>query len=149
MSGHKLIGAPLPCGVVLTKRDYVNRIARSIEYVGTLDTTLSGSRSGFTPLILWYAFEHYEQEGLRQLVAGMLDTAAYAVECFNAAGVPAWRHRNSVTVVIPKPPDEVVRRWQIAPLDDIAHIITMPHVTRATVDEIVAACAGQALDHAR
>ena len=141
LSGHKVIGAPLPCGVVLTKRDYVNTVARSVEYLGTLDTTVPGSRSGFTPLILWYALEHYGHEGLRGLVGNMLDMAAYAVERFNERGIPAWRNRNSVTVVFPRPADEVVQAWQLAPLGDIAHVITMPHVTRAMVDEIVDACA--------
>ena len=141
VSGHKLIGAPVPCGVVLTRRDYVNRIARSIEYVGALDTTLSGSRSGFAPLLLWYALERLGEAGLRELVAGMLETAEYAVERFRAAGVPAWRHRNSATVVFPRPAAEAVREWQLAPLGGIAHIITMPHVTRELVDAVVAACA--------
>lgn len=141
LSGHKLIGAPLPCGVVLTKAEYVNAVARSIEFLGTLDTTVPGSRNGFTPLILWYALEHYGLEGLRQLVAGMLDTAKYAVKRFNEQDIPAWRNRNSVTVVFPRPDDDILRKWQLPPLGDIAHIVTMPHVTRAMVDEIVDACA--------
>lgn len=142
LSGHKVIGAPLPCGVVLTKNDYVNTVARSVEYLGTLDTTVPGSRSGFTPLILWYALEHYGLDGLRTLVGDMLDTAAYAVERFNEKGIAAWRNRNSVTVVFPRPAEAIVQAWQLAPLGDIAHVITMPHVTRALVDEIVDACAG-------
>ena len=140
ISGHKLIGCPLPCGVVLTKRDYVARIARSIEYVGVLDTTLPGSRSGLTPLMLWYAFERLGMDGFRELVAEMLAVAAYAVERFGEFGIPAWRHKNSVTVVFPRPPGEVMRKWQIAPLGDIAHIITMPHVTREMVNEFVDDC---------
>ena len=72
----------------------------------------------------------------------MLDTAAYAVERFNEKDIAAWRNRNSVTVVFPRPAEELVQAWQLAPLGDIAHIITMPHVTRAMVDEIVDACAG-------
>ena len=42
VSGHKMIGAPLPCGVVLTKKPHVERVGRAIEYVGVQDTTLSG-----------------------------------------------------------------------------------------------------------
>ena len=42
VSGHKLIVSPVPCGVVITRKDYVSRIARSIEYVGVLDTTIPG-----------------------------------------------------------------------------------------------------------
>ena len=79
ISGHKLIGAPLPCGVVLTRRDYVTRIARAIEYVGVLDTTLPGSRNALTPLMLWYAFEKYGRDGFKEIVADMLAIAEYAV----------------------------------------------------------------------
>ena len=57
VSGHKMVGSPLPCGVALTRCEYVSRIARAIEYVGVLDTTLTGSRNGLTPLMMWYAFE--------------------------------------------------------------------------------------------
>ena len=140
VSGHKLIGAPLPCGVVLTKRPYVDRVGRAVEYVGVNDTTLSGSRNGLTPLMLWYALNRYGDDGFRQLVAGMLDTAEYAVQQFNRHGIKAWRNRNSVTVVFPRPPQHVFRKWQIAPEGDEAHIITMPHVTREMVDAVVKDC---------
>ena len=141
VSGHKMIGAPLPCGVVLTKRPYVERVGRAIEYVGVEDTTLSGSRNAFTPLLLWHAFARYGHDGFRKLVAGSLDTAEYAVGQFNERGIPAWRHKNSITVVFPRPAPEVFRKWQMAPEGDITHIITMPHVTRQMIDEIVADCA--------
>ena len=141
VSGHKMIGAPLPCGVVLTKRPYVERVGRAIEYVGVEDTTLSGSRSAFAPLLLWHAMARLGDAGFRRLVAGALETAEYAVGQFNERGVPAWRHRNSVTVVFPRPAPEVFRKWQMAPEAEITHIITMPHVTHEMVDELVDDCA--------
>ena len=141
VSGHKLIGAPLPCGVVLTRRGNVERVGRTIELVGIQDTTISGSRNGLTPLMLWYALERYGDQGFRDLAAGMLSAAQYAVDRFNHHGIAAWRHRNSVTVVFPRPGPEVFRKWQIAPQGDEAHIITMPHVTREQIDELVADCA--------
>ncbi len=136
ISGHKLIGAPIPCGVALTRKEYVARIARSIEYVGVMDTTLSGSRNGLTPLMLWLAWERYGIEGFHALVTEMLAVAAYAVERFNGLGIPAWRNRNSATVVIPRPPPDVVEKWQLAPYQDIAHVITAGHVTRDLIDRI-------------
>ena len=142
VSGHKLMGAPLPCGVILTHRTNVERVGRTIELVGIQDTTLSGSRNGLTPLMLWYSLEQYGDEGFRKLVGGMLDTAEYAVEAFNRHGMAAWRHRNSVTVVFPRPAPEVFKKWQIAPEGQVAHIITMPHVTREQIDEIIADCIG-------
>ncbi len=140
ISGHKLIGAPLPCGVVLAKNDYVARVARSIEYVGAMDTTLSGSRNAVTPLMLWYAFERHGLEGFSQIVNECLDTAQYALDKFNENGIPAWRNEHSITVVFPRPADEVVRKWQMAPYEDVAHIITIPNVTRAKIDAAIADC---------
>ena len=140
VSGHKLIGAPLPCGVIVTHRTNVERVGRTIELVGIQDTTLTGSRNGLTPLMLWYALEEYGNRGFPELVSGMLDTAEYAVREFNRHGIPAWRHRNSVTVVFPKPSPEVFKKWQIAPEGEIAHMITMPHVTREQVDELITDC---------
>ena len=142
ISGHKLIGAPLPCGVVVTRRAHVERVGRAVEYVGVHDTTLSGSRNGFAPLMLWYALETLGEDGLREKVDRMLDTAEYAVSRFNKFGIRAWRNRNSATVVFPKPPPSVFTKWQIAPEGRDVRIVTMPHVTRDMVDELVQDCAG-------
>ena len=140
VSGHKMIGSPLPCGVALTKRQYVAQVARSIEYVGVLDTTLSGSRNALTPLMLWYAIKQQGMDGFKDMVTKCLAVADYAVARFNDSGIPAWRHLNSVTVVFPRPSARVLQKWQIAPYEDIAHIITMPHVTHEIIDEIVDDC---------
>ena len=142
ISGHKVIGTPLPCGVVITRKAYVEKVGRAVEYVGVHDTTLSGSRSAFAPLMLWYALATIGEGGLRERVRGMLDMADYAIDRFNDRGIPAWRNRNSVTVVFPKPPPEVFAKWQIAPEGQEAHIITMPHVTREMIDELVDDCTG-------
>ena len=138
ISGHKMIGSPVPCGVVVTKKEYSAQVGRAIEYVGVLDTTILGSRSAISPMIIWLALTKHGREGYRRVVAQTLDTAAYAVRQFNANGIPAWRAKNSVTVVIPRPSPAVVFGWQLAPLEDIAHIITMPHVTREIVDKVIA-----------
>ena len=137
VSGHKLIGSPLPCGIVLAQRGHVNLIARGIEYVGVLDTTLSGSRNAFSPLVLWYAFRRYGKNGLKQLVYESLARADYAVARFLEAGVAAWRNENSITVVFPRPSAATIAKWQMAPKGDITHIITLPHLERGAIDAIV------------
>ena len=129
ISGHKLIGAPLPCGVVVTRKHLVETLGRAVELIGVNDTTLSGSRNALTPLMLWYAINHHGEDVWKKTVRGMLNTAEYAVQRFNKHGISAWRHRNSPTVVFDRPSPEVFDRWQIAPEGDVAHIITMPHVT--------------------
>ena len=134
ISGHKLIGAPVPCGVVLANKSHVDRVARLVEYVGVSDTTIAGSRSSFSPLILWYALRSLGEEGFRRIAKQSLETADYAISELRKRGINAWRNLNSITVVFPRPPSEMMERWVIAPHGDIAHIITLPHVTRETID---------------
>ncbi len=134
ISGHKLIGAPLPCGVVLAREAHVDRIARSVEYVGVNDTTIGGSRSAFSPLVLWYALRRLGDGGLKEIVDRSLTSAGYAVAALRDRGIDAWRGENSITVVFPRPPEALIERWEIAPDRDIGHIITLPHVTTDAID---------------
>jgi histidine decarboxylase len=134
ISGHKFIGSPVPCGVTLAKRHHVDRIARSIEYVGSLDTTLSGSRNGITPLFLWYAIKQKGIEGFRQMAERCLKLADYALEQFRQNNWEAWRNTYSNTVVFKRPAEECIKKWQLAAYRDIAHIIIMPHITKEFID---------------
>ena len=137
ISGHKMIGSPLPCGVAMARRTNVERIARRVEYVGTLDTTIAGSRSAITPLFLWYAFRTVGLDGFRRRLDNCFEIADYAIERLSALGRHAWRHKNSITVVFDRPSPELVSRWQLAAHGDIAHVMVMPHVTRERIDEFV------------
>ena len=137
ISGHKFIGSPIPCGIVLAKKDNVDRIARSIEYIGTLDTTVTGSRNGITPIFLWYAIQRWGREGFAASVEQCIGNAQYAVEQFQSLGVAAWRNPFAVTVLFPRPPDPVLTHWQIAVKGDHAHFICMPHVTRQAIDILI------------
>jgi histidine decarboxylase len=138
ISGHKMLGSPLPSGVVLARKSHVDRIARSIEYIGALDTTIAGSRSAMGPLFLWYRLRTLGREGITAMVRGSLERAAYAVQALREQGIEAWRNENSVTVVFPRPPEVVMKKWILAPRRGIGHLLTMPHVTRDIVDEFVA-----------
>jgi len=133
-----MLGSPVPSGVVLARKKDVERIARSIEYVGTLDTTIAGSRSAFSPLLLWYRLRSLGHDGLARLVRDCLRRAEYAVQQLKAHDIPAWRHEHSVTVVFPRPPAALMKKWIIAPKQDIGHLITMPQVTETVIDEFVA-----------
>ncbi len=147
ISGHKMLGAPIPCGVVLARKSYVERIARSIEYIGALDTTIAGSRSAFSPLVLWHRLRSLGADGLRGMVEKCLENADMAVRKLSERGIHAWRHENSVTVVFPRPSPAVMEKWIIAPRGDIGHLIVMPHVTAEVIDEFIEdyATAGQAV----
>lgn len=137
ISGHKFLGSPMPCGVVLARKRNVSRIARSIDYIGSLDTTISGSRNGFTPLVLWQRIRSLGEAGLRKRAAGALELAAYAQEQLRAAGIPAWRNEPAITVVFPRVSADLRERWQLATDAGISHLIVMPGIEKPQIDAFV------------
>lgn len=137
VSGHKFIGCPITCGVVIVKKSYKNRIGRSIPYIGSLDTTISGSRNGITPLFLWYAIKKLGREGILKMALDALELAQYTEKELIKSGIKAWRNPNALTVVFPKPSDEICRKWQLATEHDLAHLICMPGVTKNQIDSFL------------
>lgn len=136
ISGHKFIGSPIPSGVVITKRSLRDRIARSISYIGSLDTTITGSRNGHSPLFLWYAIKKMGIEGLAKRYHHSLAVANYCKAELNKLGIEAWTNEGAITVVFPKVSDSVKDKWQLA-TDDITHVICMPNVTKKQIDEFI------------
>ncbi|MFC0033679.1 histidine decarboxylase [Micromonospora chaiyaphumensis] len=148
ISGYKFLGTPVPCGVVLTRRTLQQQLARTANYTGTVDTTMSGSRSGHPALLLWYAIRSLGHDGLRERAERARELAAYAVQRLNEVGWPAWRHEHAFTVVFPTPPPAVTAKWVLASSAGRSHLICMPGVTREAVDDFVAdvAAGGARLD---
>lgn len=137
ISGHKFIGSPIPCGVVITKKSHKDRIAKGISYIGSLDTTITGSRNGHSPLYLWYALKNLGTEGLKERYLHSLSIANYCKAELEKIGISAWSNPNAITVVIPKMPKSIQLKWQLATEGDITHIICMPNVTKSQIDELI------------
>lgn len=143
VSGHKMIGSPIPCGIVVAKRANVARVSVEIDYISSEDKTISGSRNGHTPLLMWKAIKSLSRSDLQRRVRHALEMAQYAVDRFRAAGVDAWRNRNSITVVFPRPSEVVWKKHCFATSNDVAHLITTPHHKDSTridrlIDDVIA-----------
>lgn len=137
ISGHKFIGSPIPTGVLLAKRSNRDRIAKGISYIGSFDTTITGSRNGHSPLFLWYALKQLGVEGLQKRYEHSLSVAEYCEAELQKIGVNAWRNPNAITVVLPKTPKSIKDKWQLATEGEVAHVICMPNVTKQQIDEFV------------
>ncbi|MBJ7539349.1 histidine decarboxylase [Marinomonas transparens] len=127
LSGHKMIGSPIPCGIVVAKRVNVDRISVDVDYISARDQTISGSRNGHSVLMMWAAINSRSSQQWQQRIQHCLQMAQYAVDKFQAAGVPAWRNPNSITVVFPCPSEEVWRKHHLAVSEPNAHLITTAH----------------------
>ena len=139
ISGHKFVGAPFPCGVVVTRRSLKESLGRPISYTGSPDTTISGSRSGHAPLMLWYAINRFGLGGFRRRADQARELAAYTTRRLAEVGWEAWRNPHALTVVLKTPSAQLARRWMLATGDDgWSHIICMPGVTSDHIDRFVA-----------
>lgn len=135
ISGHKLIGSPLPCGIFLCKASTIKSFSEHIDYIHTADLTLSGSRSGLTPLILWQKF--FKNNDLNILAQAVIEKADYAVHALQKLNIDAWRNEDSPIVVFPKPSKKIIKKWQLAQQNNIAHIVTLSHVSERLIDTFV------------
>ncbi|MVO87762.1 histidine decarboxylase [Streptomyces sp. p1417] len=138
LSGHKMLGAPFPCGIVLTRPEHVEAIRRPGIAVGSDDDTITGSRDAFTPLLLWYELRRLGRTGLQRRVAHCLATAEYAEQRLREEGHHPERAPGSNTVLFDKPTAALCRRWNLLSVGDRAHLIAMPHVTGEHIDRLCA-----------
>lgn len=147
-SGHKWMGAPWPCGIYMTKNKYL--ISNDVpSYVGSLDSTLAGSRNGFSPLLYWDFLSQHSYEDQCKEVEKALELAEYAcsklTEFFNSKDKgedqdkKVSRAPGSLAVVFPKPPNlEVIKDYSLASSGDYSHIFVMRNINKAHIDKLVA-----------
>jgi histidine decarboxylase len=146
ISGHKVLGMPVPAGVSLVRRDLLPDTAGG-EYIGASDRTLACSRSGLASLLLWARLRSLGRTGMAALIGRCQEVAAYAVDRLQQAGADPGRVPGSLTVTFTRPPAWVVSKWHLACAGPLAHLVTVGHVTYAAVDELaadLAACAKRA-----
>jgi histidine decarboxylase len=138
VSGHKFLGTPMPCGVVVVKASHCAHLTRTGGYTGSPDTTITCSRSGHAALLMWYALRTYGVDGLRERAEESRALAAYAYQQLVELGWDAWYNAPGFTVVLATPPALVTEKWTLASTHGRSHIICMPGVTREMVDNFLA-----------
>lgn len=136
-SGHKFIGAPMPCGVVLTRKRLRERARRDVSSDGRADSTLGGSRNALTVLCLWFAIHQLGVAGFENRFRDAEAKAGFLQAALCDVGIAAWRNPYALTVVFPPVVPEIQRKWQLAGDGRYSHIVVMPNTSMATLDEFV------------
>lgn len=139
VSGHKFVGTPMPCGVVVVKASHRRFASWPLGYTASPDSTVTGSRNGHAPLLLWYALRHHGVDGLHARAERSRALASYTRSRLAATGWPVYRSQpNAFTVVLRTPPSPVTDRWALATSDGWSHIVCMPGIHRDRIDAFVA-----------
>lgn len=135
ISGHKFVGSPVPCGVIITRKKFIYQLESDIEYINSKDMTIMGSRNGHAPIYFWYTLCKKGLELIKQDVKICIENAQYLYTEFKKNNIDTMLNDLSSTVVFKKPNnDDFIKKWQLACQGDYAHIVVMPNITRAKLD---------------
>ncbi|MDW6004651.1 pyridoxal-dependent decarboxylase [Vibrio mangrovi] len=161
-SPYKWLGAPWACGVYLMQERYkVGSAARPV-YIGSRDSTVSGSRQGVFALYLWERLTSLGKVGLQQLTRfndTLADYTQSRIESLFHHLDPTGKH----LIVMPRPqysnivrftaPDAaVIRKFSLAQndvmihgkLQRMCHVVVLSHVTQEAIDALL-----DSLSHSR
>jgi histidine decarboxylase len=136
ISGHKFIGSPIPCGVALIRKPLAKALHSYIEYIDAHDTTLSGSRDAFTPLIIWYRLKTLGLRGFKKHAEYSVSLADFLANSLRQIGWPDV-HQSYLTVSFKRPSKKLVSKWELAVNDKLAHVVCMPHETKEELARFV------------
>ena len=110
-SMHKWIGAPWPGGIYMTRRKYQLSPPDTAGYIGSPDTTLGGSRNGFSPMLFW---KYFAKNGYEKNIKRAIETERVAAEFeselkkleselqerFPEDNVDLWIHRSQLSLAV-------------------------------------------------
>ena len=135
VSMHKFMGTARVNGVLLalTRRD-----RPVIDYIGQEDSTLLGSRD-YLP---FSTYQRAKEMLLRRESGHYSANVTYFEEGLKKRELEFERFENSNTFVIPKPAEEICKKYQLATFVDYdgcekAHVIIFPFHEREIMDELL------------
>ena len=156
MSLHKWLGCPFPSAVFMIRRVDQAKPMKMPLYIGGLDSTLPGSRSGHSVLVLWDLLSKKSYDDFIEIAVHGVEMVAFSMNKFQELqeelSFDLWLSHmpGSLFVYFRQPRQDIVRRYSLAskPLkvktlggtfeDRIySHICLMPHVSKKLVLQFI------------
>ena len=138
VSGHKFVGSPVPCGVIITRKSYIRALSSDIEYLNSRDATIMGSRNGHTPIYMWYTLSIKGFDQLKNDVETCISNAQFLIDLMKAKGIRCSLNEFSNIVVFERPQDtSIITKWQLACEGDNAHVVVMPNISKEKLQQFV------------
>lgn len=138
ISGPKMIGTPMPCGVLVARKSHVVRVLQVGGGLRSKRAAAIGSRNGHAVLALWAKLIGQGYGRLAQDAQRCVIRAGQLAADLSALGAKVLYNPFSLTVVFPEPSDAIVRRYQLVCQDELSHAVVMPSVTDALLAQFLA-----------
>lgn len=144
VSGHKFFGMDAPVGLFITTRDiYDSQTQFNVTYLNDDMRMISCSRSTIDVLKFWWLMNNVTFKQWKEQAEKILENSEYLLEKLKEIGYPCWKNQYSNTILIKRPSDEILERFNLANGYDkelggeISHIVVMQHVTRKRIDQFI------------
>jgi histidine decarboxylase len=124
VSGHKFYGGFI-AGCFFTLES-TNIRSTKVGYLGLEDKIASGSRNGYPP-IMWTA--RLKQFDWKLEYLQSRENLMYFEKRLKDCGVPCFSHPISLITIFPEPSSAVCDYFQLATMDNWAHVCMVPHIT--------------------
>jgi histidine decarboxylase len=137
ISGHKFLSTLMPCAVLLYPRRPIAQPHTAVSYIGASDTTIAGSRSGHTPLLLWWSLTSQGADGHRRRADAARHLAGYTYDRLRRIGWPARWQPPAFTVTLTQPAHPLPQPWVLGGDHTTGRIICMPGLQQDWIDEFI------------
>ena len=140
VSGHKFLGCPIPCGVQIARKKFVNVLSRNADQycAWTSDATLVGNMNIHMPIFMWYTLNRRGYGGFQKDVRRCLRNARYLKDRLWEAMFSVMLNKPSTIVVFKRSPnDSFIRKWHLTCPGNDAHAVAMPSETIEKLDELI------------
>jgi histidine decarboxylase len=132
ISCHKFLGVKFPCGIFIMENRFIQLVESKSEYIGSQDYMISCSRNGHSSIYIKYIIDK-KHNIFKSDIEKCIEITDYLIEKIPGS----WKNTNSITVIIKRPKEEIVKKWQLACEGDISHIVCVPHVTKDIIEEFI------------
>ncbi len=137
VSGHKFLGCPMPCGIMMTRKKLMEPLFEPVEYLNSVDSTITGSRNGQSSLYIWNVLKDKDIKGLTEDANLVMENSKYMVNKMRMLNISCFKNNLSNTVIFQKPSNQIIKKWQLACTGNIAHVVVMPSVNKEKLDEFI------------
>ncbi|KAI1172103.1 PLP-dependent transferase [Nemania sp. FL0916] len=133
-------GTPLVQGVTISHHKALGSVVSGEVICFSPQNQLPNLCCSLNPRIIfetWLYNRVYEPSDLAIMLNDCRRNASYLEESLGTISVATRRNSQSMIVVLERPPSWIVEDFSLRPEDDWVHFITMPHISRETIDRFV------------
>ncbi|KAF2968312.1 hypothetical protein GQX73_g5252 [Xylaria multiplex] len=133
-------GKPLVQGVTISHHKALGHMVSGEVLCFSPENQLPCPLSSLIPRAVfenWLYHEVYKPADMSLMLTSCRENASYLETGLKRINVATKRNNDSIIIVLERPPSWVIEEFSLRPEDEWVHLITMPYVSRETIDRFI------------